>query len=212
VENREYRVSIPRCLNRSLGIDIGLESFATLSTGEQIENPRFLRQSEDDLAKAQQRLSTKKRGSGKRRKQKKIVSRIHRKIQNQRKDHDHKLRNDLIERFDLIAVESLNVKGFRRSNLAKSISVVSWSTFIGILSYKAEEAGRKIVFVDPKYTSQDCSRCGHREAKELSERIHHCSRCGLVLHRDHNAAINILARPTPRLTIGISTYSAALGV
>lgn len=195
-----------------VGIDMGLESFATLSTGEQVENPRFLRQSEDALAKAQRKLSTKKRGSSKRRKQKKIVSQIHRKIQNQRKDHAHKLSNDLIERFDIIAVENLNVKGLQRSNLAKSISDASWSTFTGILSYKAEEAGRKIVFVDPKYTSQDCSRCGHRETKELSVRIHDCSRCGLVLHLDHNAAINILARAAPRLTIGISAYNAALGV
>lgn len=182
-----------------VGIDLGLEKFATLSTGEKIENPRHLRKAEDSLVKAQQKLSSRKKGSGRRKAAKKIVSKTHRKISNQRKDFAHKLANNFINRFDGIAVEDLNVKGLQQGNLAKSISDASWSTFTSILNYKAADAGRKVVYVNPKYTSQECSACGQRKKLTLSDRTYHCDSCGLEMDRDHNAAINILVRAEPRL-------------
>jgi putative transposase len=193
-----------------VGIDLGLESFATLSTGEKIDNPRFFRESEERLAAAQRKLATKKLRSGKRRAARKVVAKVHRKIGNQRTDFAHKQVNKLLRRFDGIAVEDLQVKNLTGSNLAKSIHDASWSTFNAILFYKAEEAGRKVVKVDPRYTSQNCSACGRRQKIELSVRRYECLNCQLSIDRDHNAAINILVRAEPRLKAGISTYSRAV--
>lgn len=192
---------------KTVGIDVGLEKFAVLSTGEHIDNPRFFRKSEDELAKAQQKLATKKKGSGKRRAAKKIVSKVYRKVANRRKDFAHKEVNNLLKNYDGIGLEKLNVKGLHQSNLAKSVSDVGWTIFTSILQYKAEEAGRTVVFVDPKYTSQDCSCCGHRKKLALSDRVYHCDNCGLEIDRDHNAAKNILVRAEPRLIPGISLNS-----
>lgn len=100
----------------------------------------------------------------------------------------------LVRNYDLIAIEALNVKGLARSTLAKSVHDASWSTLIEMLRYKAEKAGAHLVEVDPRFTTQDCSGCGERVAKLLSQRVHHCPSCGLILDRDENAARNILAR------------------
>jgi putative transposase len=214
------QASLPKT-NKVVGVDLGLESFATLSTGAQIENPRFFKTAAPALAEAQRKLSTKQRGSGKRKAAKKIVAKTQRKIQNQRKDFSHKLANDFVQKFDAIALEDLNVKGMQQRWNAKSVADVSWSTFTSILSYKAEEAGRKVIFVNPAYTSQDCSACGHRQKIDQSVRWYDCPKCGLSLHRDHNAAINIerkgfgkVFRFGQNLTVksGISLYNAALSV
>ena len=97
--------------------------------------------------------------------------------------------------FDAIAVEDLNVKGMMRNHhLAKSISDAGWSQFIMILTSKAESAGRIVIKVNPSYTSQDCSGCGHRNRIRLATRIYRCARCGLVIHRDRNGALNVKGR------------------
>jgi putative transposase len=175
------------------GIDVGLTHFATLANGEQIENPRFYRKSEEILARRQQALATKRKGSKSRLRAKRLVGRAHEHIRNQRLDFLRKLAKSLVLRYDLIAYEDLNIRGMVKSNLAKSINDASWATFIACMSFKAEEAGKYIVPVNPRGTSQRCSGCDTVVKKTLSQREHLCGACGLRLDRDHNAAINIEA-------------------
>ena len=185
----------------AVGIDVGLKTFAALSNGEFIENPRFFRKEEKALAKAQRKLSKQKRGSRERRKARKVVSRIHERIRNKRHDFCHQTARRIVNRFGIIAVEKLSVKNMLGNYcLAKSISDASWSQFRSILTSKAESAGREIIAINPAYTSQDCSGCGYRPdglegrtKKKLSDRWHLCPMCGLSVDRDTNAAINILA-------------------
>ena len=206
----------------TVGVDVGIENFATLSTGEMVGNPEFLRESEGSLKTAQRRVSrrTNKRSS-RRRKAVKLLQKKHQKIGRQRADFHHKTALKIVREFDAMAVEDLNVKGMvRNHHLAKSISDAGWSQFIMILTSKAESAGRVVIKVNPSYTSQDCSGCGHRNRITLATRIYRCSRCGMVIHRDRNGALNVKGRAglsgmvpdgescEPR----ISTYNAAWGV
>ena len=179
--------------NQTVGIDVGIENFATLSDGTQIDNWKYYASSAKQLRIAQRRVARRKKGSNRRHKAVAILRTIHRKIFNQRHDFQHKLSTHLIANYDLIVVENLNIKGMSKGILSKQILDVSWSSFFQKLTYKAENAGKQLVKVKPHFTSQDCSQCGNRVKKELSVRVHHCSNCGLSLHRDHNAAINILA-------------------
>ncbi|MDD5049444.1 MAG: transposase [Methanoregulaceae archaeon] len=175
------------------GIDVGLESFATLSNGEKINNPRFFRSEEKALAKAHRRLSKCEKGTPERRKALKVVQRIHERIANRRYDFAHQISNQLVSKYGLIAFEDLSIKNMLKNhNLAKSISDAAWRMLVTTTSYKAESAGSIVVLVDPRNTSQLCSRCGLKVPKSLSERIHECPQCGLVMDRDENAAINIL--------------------
>jgi putative transposase len=177
------------------GIDMGLASFATLSTGEKIDNPRFFRTSKKKLAKAQRRLSKATKRNPDRKKQRRKVANIHTKIANKRKDFAHKLSRKLVNKYQVIVFEKLDIQQMQDNHLKgmnKSISDAAWNQFIQYTIYKAEYAGRTVVCVDPHNTSKMCSRCGQIVEKDLSCRIHSCS-CGLVLDRDHNASINILA-------------------
>ncbi len=177
-----------------VGIDVGLKTFASLSNGENVANPRFFRCDEKALAKAQRKLAKQVRGSHKRRKAKKVVSRIHERVRNRRHDFVHQTARRIVNRFGVIAVEKLNVKGMVKNHcLAKSISDASWSMFRNVLSQKAARAARTYAEVNPAYTSQTCSGCGHIAKKSLSQRQHDCQMCGLSLDRDTNAAINILS-------------------
>jgi putative transposase len=135
----------------------------------------------------------KKRGSQSRHRARRDVQAAYRRISNRRQDFHRKLAVSLCERFDLIAHEDLNIKGLARSALAKSVSDVAWGMFIRTLHSKAEEAGVHVVAVDPRNTTQACSQCGQLVPKALGDRVHACS-CGCVLDRDHNAALNVLAR------------------
>ncbi|HEX8844948.1 MAG TPA: RNA-guided endonuclease TnpB family protein [Pyrinomonadaceae bacterium] len=178
----------------SIGIDVGIENFATLSTSESIANPQYLRQAERRLRTAQRCVSRKKRASHNRRKAARLWALQHLKVKRQRLDFLHKTSLKLIREFDDIAVEELNIKGMvKNHHLAKSIVDASWGTFLAILDAKAEEAGRRVWKVPAAFTSQDCSACGARVRKTLATREHRCISCGIVLHRDHNAAININA-------------------
>jgi putative transposase len=177
----------------TVGIDVGLESFATISNGEKIDNPRFFRSEEKALAKGQRRLSKCEKGTLERRKALKVVQRIHERIANRRYDFAHQISNQLVSKYGLIAFEDLNVTNMLKNhNLAKSISDAAWRMLVTTTSYKAESAGSKVVLVDPRNTSQLCSRCGVKVPKSLSDRVHECPQCGLVMDRDENAAINIL--------------------
>jgi putative transposase len=174
------------------GVDVGLESFATLSNGEKIANPRFFRTEEHELAKAQRKLSVEEKGSTKWHKRLRVVQRVHERIGNKRLNFIHQESRRLVNRFGVIAFEKLSVKDMMQNgNFAKNIGDAGWSMFVNATQSKAEEAGSRVVLVNPNGTSQGCSRCGLTVKKDLSVRIHRCE-CGLVLDRDLNAAINIL--------------------
>jgi putative transposase len=179
---------------KAVGVDVGLESFATLSTGEKIANPRFFRQSEKELAKVQRKLSKAEKGTPERAKCRLVVAHVHERIANRRKDFAHKLSRQLVNEYGVVALEKLNTNGMLQNHcLAKSISDAAWNQFAQFTQYKAENAGRECVLVDPRNTSKRCSRCGTVVEKDLSVRVHSCPVCGLVIDRDENAAINILA-------------------
>jgi putative transposase len=179
--------------DEGVGIDVGLAAFATLSSGEKIPNPRFLRQEQKAESKAQRRLTKERKDTPKRRKRRKVVARVHERTTWRRQNFIHQQSRTIVNRYQVIAVEDLSVKWMVRNHcLAKAIADVGWATFLTALRVKAAWAGRSFAAVNPAHTSQDCSRCGHRQRKELSERIHHCQRCGLLLDRDHNSALRIL--------------------
>lgn len=179
---------------KATGIDVGLESFATLSNGEKVPNPRFFLKDEKALARAQRRLSKAEKGTPERAKRRKVVAHIHQRIANRRKDFAHKLSRQLVSKYGVIALEKLNGKNMLQNHhLAKSIHDAAWNQLVQYISYKAEWAGRECVLIDPRNTSKRCSRCGTLVEKSLSVRVHKCPVCGLEIDRDENAAINILA-------------------
>lgn len=185
---------IQQSVNPAIGLDMGLESFATLSNGEKIENPRFFRQEEKTLAKAQRKLSAQKKGSKARKKIRKVVARIHERINWKRNNFVHQESRKLVNRFNTICVEDLSINDMKKNNfrcINKSIGDAAWRQFLDLLKSKAECADKKVIKVNPAYTSQICSRCGNRHKLELSERVYHCPVCSLSLVRDRNAAINI---------------------
>ena len=176
-----------------IGIDVGLENFATLSNGEVIANPRHLVQSEHRLKLLQKRLSRKVKGSANRRKAKFKLAKQHLKIANQRSDFLHKLSRTLTQRFAIINVEKLNITSMLKSHwLAKSIGDASWNTFIKNLEYKAVTSGSKLEKVNARNTSKTCSKCGTIIKMPLAKRKFSCPKCGFVCHRDLNASLNIL--------------------
>ena len=195
IELPDVETEMPIGIKTAVGIDLGLTDMATLSTGEKIDNPKWLRGSEKKLAKEQRRLARKKRGSSNRKKQKAIVGMVHRKIRNQQNDFHHKISNGLVADYDLIVFEDLLVRNMVKNKyLAKSISDAGWNELVSFVSYKAEEAGKMVELVNPNGTSQLCSGCGAEVRKSLAVRTHRCPHCGLVMDRDENAAINILNR------------------
>ncbi len=185
---------------KAVGIDVGLESFATLSTKERIANPRFFKTDQKALAKAQRKLSKQIKGSSERKKTKKVVTRIHERISNRRHNFIHQEARKIVNKFGIICIEKLKVKDIMSNHtktfghkLNKSIADVAWSQFAQQLFFKAEEAGRKVIAIEPRGTSQMCSQCGTIVKKDLSVRWHECSVCDIRLHRDFNASLNILA-------------------
>jgi len=181
-------------LDTQVGIDVGLNSFASLSTGEEIANPRFFRKEEKALAQVQRKHSKLAKGTPERRKHRKVVARVHERIKFRRENFTHQESRQIVDRFGVICVEDLTVNRMVHNHcLAKSIVDASWSAFFAQLFAKAEEAGRTAIKVNPAYTSQTCSVCGHRQKMPLSERIFKCPCCHAQLARDLNAAYNIRA-------------------
>lgn len=176
-----------------IGVDVGLRAFATLSDGTMIENPRWYRKAESKLRLAQRRVARRKKGSNRRRKAIQTLQRLYAHVLNQRADFHHKISRELVNGNGLIAVEDLNVQGLSRSWLGKFVNDAGWSGFLKKLAYKAEDAGRLIVKVDPRGTSQMCT-CGAEVRKTLAVREHRCTACGLVADRDHVSAQLILSR------------------
>jgi putative transposase len=212
---------------------MGLKHFMTDSNGDVVDNPRFFRKSLGLLKKKQQRLAKKKKGSNRRKRTVSLIAKAHKKVRNQRRDFHHKQARVLVDTFETIVFEDLSMHHMvkrpkakqdengkylhngaaGKSGLNKSILDAGWGSFIDKVLHKAEWAGVTVMQVDPKKTSQMCSACGKEgEHKDLSVRTHVCHHCGVVLDRDHNAAINILDRGlgrSPRETVDTGTFRAA---
>lgn len=173
---------------------MGIKDFATLSDGTKISNNKFLKKSEKVIRYRSQKLAKKKRGSNNRKKAKILLAKAYLKVRNQRLDFARKLAKDLISRYDLIAIEKLNLKNMicDIKNINKSLNDVAWRMFTQCLSNKAEEAGKIVIEVDPTNTTKKCHRCGNIVEKDIGNRVHRCDKCGLEMDRDENAAINIL--------------------
>ena len=190
----EIENKIEKRNDKAIGIDVGLENFATLSNGEKIENPRYLVKSENKLIKLQRKLSRKKLRSNNWNKARLKVSKQHINVVNSRNDFLHKLSYNLTKNYNFIAVENLNIKNMVKSKyLAKHINDASWNKFIQFLSYKAVTSGGVVIESDKtRGSSKRCSRCGNIQKMPLSKRIYKCNKCGLILHRDINSAISHL--------------------
>lgn len=197
--------------NNSIGIDLGLEKFGTLSTGEAIPIPKYFRKAEDKLEKLQRKAASRKKGSRARKLLYGKVAKIHQRIQRQRKQFHYEQANQLIAKSDVIFIEDLKIRNMikrckpkqdetgkylpngqaAKSGLNKSLADAGLGQFVEILSFKAENAGVKVVKVNPRNTSQFCSNCLNIVPKELSERWHSCPHCSTELDRDLNSAILI---------------------
>ncbi len=205
---------LPPC-EEAVGLDLGLLHFATLSTGETIENPRLYRKGLKRLKVLQQAKDRKKRGSHRRKKAAIALAKAHRTVRNQRKDFQHKAARSLVKRFGLLVFEDLKIINMSaalepkqdpeqeghylpngasaKAGLNTSILDAGWGQFQQICVAKAASAGRRVLFVDPYNTSQLCSSCGRLFPKELDVRWHSYE-CGTELDRDHNSAKIILSR------------------
>lgn len=178
-----------------VGIDVGLKAFYTDSEGNTVENPRHYRKAEKRLQRLQRRLSKKQKKSANRKKARRAVAKAHLKVQRQREDFARKQANALVSSHDLIAFEDLRISNMvRNRHLAKSIHDAGWGRFLSWVNYYAALHDIPVVAVSPRFTSQDCSACGTRVKKSLSVRTHICTGCGVVLDRDHNAALNIVQK------------------
>jgi len=178
-----------------VGIDVGLHSYVVLSDGTSIENPRLYRNEEKRLGLLKRGLSRKKRGSRNWVKAKTKVAKVHERIHNRRTDFLHKESRKITDTYETVYVEDLKITNMVRNHcLAKSISDAGLGRFIGMIAYKVEGTGGQLIQVNPRGTTQNCSRCGEQVKKTLSDRIHECPSCGLIMDRDLNAALNILAR------------------
>jgi putative transposase len=178
-----------------IGVDVGLESFLTTSDGEKVANPRFFRRDEQDLARVQRAKDKAKNEQNwpENARRKKALARIHERIAWRRGDFAHQTARRLVDAHQIIAFEDLNILDMvQNRRMSKSIADAAWSQLIQYTSYKAVEAGRTVVLVNPRNTSKMCSQCGALVQKTLADRVHVCPQCGLSLDRDQNAAINIL--------------------
>jgi putative transposase len=186
---------------------VGLKVFLADSDGHTVENPRFFRTSQATLRRKQRRLCARTKGSHRRGKMARSVAQTHLKIERQRRDFHFKTAKQYADAYQTIVVEDLNLRGLVRSRLAKSILDAAWSEFLFILSCKAASAGGQVIRINPRFTTQQCSRCGELTQKSLSVRTHVCPSCGYVADRDVNAAQNILragARPSGTLADGLA--------
>jgi putative transposase len=174
-------------------IDLGVEAFATRADGVRIVTPAYYRKAEAQFRRCQRPVARRKKGSHRRRKAVALLARAHQHIARQRRNFHHQEAHKLVRAYDVIYYEALRVHNMVQNHqLAKSISDAGWGAFLTILTFKAASAGKRVQAVDPAFTSQRCSCCGVVVQKGLSVRWHSCPDCGASLHRDHNAALNIL--------------------
>lgn len=196
--------------DRKVGIDLGLISLIATSNGETVPNPKHFQKSQEKLAAQQRRVEKEsQKGSNGRRNKRRLVAKTNKKIKNQRRDFMFKLAKLVVAANHLIVIEKLNIKGLAQSGLAKYVNYVGWRILIQTIKCKAEEAGVLVVEVDPRYTSQECCGCGDIKRKDLRQRWHHCTLCGMSLDRDVNAARVILARGVAALGTSVEQAPGA---
>lgn len=181
-----------------VGIDLGLSKFMALSNGAFVARQRWMKQDEKDLKRIQRKVSRLAKGSPERRKAVRALNHVHTRIANRRKEFAHKTSRQLVNRYQLICFEKLDVADMSQNapfkTISKGIADVAWGQVVNFTSYKAECADRTVIQVNPRGTTQQCSGCGEVVPKGLSVRVHKCPHCGLVMDRDTNAALNILGR------------------
>jgi putative transposase len=187
---------------KAVGIDVGLKAYYTDSEGNTVENPRHYRKAEKKLKRLHRHLSRKQKKSSNRKQARKQLARAYLKVQRQREDFARKMASTLVSSHDLIAYEQLQIRNMvQNHHLAKSIHDAGWGTFLAWVKAYGLMHDVPILAVAPQFTSQECSACGTLVKKSLSVRTHICTGCGVVLDRDHNAALNILAKALER-TLG----------
>jgi putative transposase len=197
---------------KQVGIDVGLKAFYTDSQGTTVANPRYLRKAEKQLKRLHRRVSRKKKGSKNRKKAIKRLAKGYLKVRRQRKDFASKTARALIQSSDLVAYEDLKITSLVKNHkLAKSISDASWGLFVSWVRYYGLVYQVPVVPISPRFTTQDCSGCGYRVQKSLSQRTHVCPQCGLILDRDWNAALNILAAALAWLAAHCTAGQAGTG-
>jgi putative transposase len=189
-----------------VGVDLGVKSFLVTSEGEAVEVQQHYRRTQKHLACQQKRLTRKEPGSINAQKQKSKISRIHQRIGRKREIFHYNVAHQLVKKYDLIAVEDLNIKGLARTHLAKSIYDVAWGKFLTILEAVALRSGVHFVKVSPHNTTVDCSGCSTKVPKTLSVRLHECPKCNLEMDRDENAAINILNKALTAVGLTVAAY------
>ena len=172
-------------------------SNSALSNGEFIQNPRFYENCQKELGRAQRRVAGRKQGSHRRKKAVVLLRKLHERIHNKRLDWTHKTALALVQKYGIMVLENLKVKGLCQGIVSKQVHDAGWSQFLSVLKSKAESAARRVVEVDCRYTSQECPVCGNKKKKLLSERKHECSECRYTTHRDTAAGQIILGRMCP---------------
>jgi putative transposase len=201
---------------KTVGIDLGITNFIKMDDGTEVHHPRAYKKESKRLAALQRSSDRKKRGSNRRRKAKRSLAKLHNRVHNIRIDFQHKAVLKLVREYDIIVIEKLNIKsmleakGFEVNK--ENISDASWGSFVAILKYKAERAGKTVIEVNPANTSRTCSHCGNIDKDmTLSDRIYHCHSCGMAMDRDQNAAINIKRLGMNRAELNYSAEASAFG-
>lgn len=200
-----------------VGIDLGLTTFAYFSNGRKIERQRWTKTDADDIARLQRKKERFAKGSSEWRKAVRALQHAYQRAANRRNNFAHQESRKLVNEYQFIAFENLDIQEMRVSGnktISRGIDDVAWGKFVQFTTYKAEGAGRGIALVNPRGTTQMCSGCGRIVPKDLHVRIHHCHNCDLKLNRDHNAALNILARGLASIGTGspvVAVEAPALG-
>ncbi len=190
-----HKAIIHQPLGKQVGIDVGLLAYYTDSDGKTVNNPRHFRRAEQRLKRLHRRLSRKRQGGNNRKKARRALAKGYLKVQRQREDFARKQASTLVSSHDLIAYEHLQIRNMLKNrHLAKSIHDAGWGAFLRWVKYYGAVHHIPVIAVEPHFTSQACSQCGTRVNKSLSVRTHICTSCGVVLDRDQNAALNILAK------------------
>ena len=208
IEKQEQITEISK--ENAIGVDLGLTNFITLSNSDTIDNLKPFRKKQKQLRLRQRRLSRKRSDSKNRRKERRKVYVIHRKIREKRKDFHHKIANQLLNQYDLICFENLNVKGLMRTKLAKNIADTGWYSFKQICEYKAMLLGKSTVSIDRfDPSSKTCNSCGNKQDMPLNKRMYICNVCDYKNDRDLNAALNIRDWGYKRYTVGTTEIDAS---
>lgn len=204
---------LPEPIRDVIGIDLGIKVLAYPNEGEPFENAQYLKRKLRHLRRIQRHMSRQKKGSNRRGKIRQRLAKLHERVANQRRDAHHKASTTLVKENVVIVHEDLSPRFMLKNRrLARAAADVGWTQFLTFLQSKAAQAGRTVIAVDPRNTSQNCSRCGCVVPKELDVRVHDCPHCGFKTDRDHNAALNILQRGIDSLRARTEPSDVKLGV